>query len=227
MIELLDRTLPSPFSMLLALVPLVGYLVVVAAIRLSGRSLITTGGRDVAALGLAIAGLVAIGPAELFFPTAAAIWFGPIVWIWLAALYALCVTLIAVTIRPRLVIYGRTPEEMFEPLLRAAKGLDEDAQSDVSKHEVHLPSLGVRLRVEGHRGIDHAQVVCFESATPAGFWQRLLAGLRREAAREPTPVPRRGAGMLVFATLMAALLLWRGIEQQAVVVEEFREWLWR
>ena len=74
----------EPFTILLALLPLIGYLLVLSAIRLSGRALVTTGGRDVAALAMAISGLIAVGPAELFFPTAAATVFGPAVWVALA-----------------------------------------------------------------------------------------------------------------------------------------------
>jgi hypothetical protein len=93
LLRLLLEILPSPFLLLLAAVPLVSYLGVIAAIRVSGRALITTGGRDIAAIGVAIAGLMAIGPAELVFPAAAATVFGPIVWLWLAMFYVLCVAL--------------------------------------------------------------------------------------------------------------------------------------
>ena len=109
----------EPFSLLLALVPLVGYLALVGLIRISGNTLITTGARDIGAIGLAISGLVAVGPAELFFPTAAATAFGPTVWLILIVFYALCVALVALTSKPRLVVYGRTPEEIYEPLLNA------------------------------------------------------------------------------------------------------------
>ena len=68
---LIDRIVSyfEPFSLLLALVPLIGYLLLLGLIRVSGHTLITTGARDIGALGLAISGLVAVGPGELFFPT--------------------------------------------------------------------------------------------------------------------------------------------------------------
>ena len=62
----------EPFTVLLALLPLIGYLLVLCIIRLSGRAIVTTGGRDIAALAIAISGLLAVGPAELFFPSSAA-----------------------------------------------------------------------------------------------------------------------------------------------------------
>ena len=72
----------EPIYLLIALLPLVAYLLLLGMIRLSGRVLITTGGRDIAALGFSVVGLVAIGPGELFFPKAAAGVFGG--WVWLA-----------------------------------------------------------------------------------------------------------------------------------------------
>ena len=90
----------DPFTILLALVPLIAYLLVISAVRLSGRALVTTGGRDIAALALAVSGLLAVGPAELFFPSAAATVFGPAVWIALAVFYGLSVSLIALSFPP-------------------------------------------------------------------------------------------------------------------------------
>lgn len=225
--EFLLRLLPSPFPLLLAAVPLLGYLALIALIRVSGRPLITTGGRDIAAIGVAIAGLVAIGPAELFFPATAASLFGPTVWVWLTLFYGLCLTLVAISFRPRLVIYGRSPEELFAPLVRAAQRLDPQATGDSGTLQVSLPGLGIHLRLDGHRGIDHAEVLAFERSYPAKFWSQLLGCLREEVAIAPRPMPRRGITMLAVTILLAGLVLWRGIDQQAVVVEEFRLWLWR
>ena len=71
----------EPFVIVMAFVPLIGYLLVLGWIRISGRAVVTTGARDTAALALAISGFIVVGPAELFFPNAAATAFGPIVWL--------------------------------------------------------------------------------------------------------------------------------------------------
>lgn len=217
----------DPFTILLALLPLIGYLVVFSVIRLSGRALVTTGGRDFAALAIAIAGLLAVGPAELFFPTAAATMFGPIVWIALAAFYGLSVSLITLTSAPRVVVYGRTPDEVFKPLLAAAKKLDLAARGDSELLQVSLPTIGIRLRVDGQRAIDHSQVVAFEPNVSLKFWNRLLAGLREEVHETTAPVPRRGFGMLLVALFLSVLLLWQSFGNRELVVEGFRQWLWR
>lgn len=219
--------MPGPFTLLLAFVPILGYLATLGMIRVFGKTLVTTGSRDIAALGLAIAGLAAVGPAELFFPVAAATVFGPVVWIALAVFYALCVALIALTSRPKLVVYGRTPEELYEPLLAAARRIDSDATGDLSALRITLPDSGIHLRLDGHRGIDHAQVLAFEPGTTSHFWRTLLANVREEISGLPRPAPRRGFGMLLAAVVLGALLLWQGIDQRALVVEDFRQWLWR
>lgn len=217
----------EPFTILLALLPLIGYLAIFSVIRLSGRALVTTGGRDIAALGIAISGMLAIGPAELFFPSAAATLFGPMVWIALGSFYALSVSLIALTSQPKLVVYGRTPEELFDPLLAAARQIDPAAVGDESSLQVSLPDVGVRLRVDGQRGIDYSQVLSFESNLSLRFWNKLLAGLRSEVRKQVSPVPRRGFAMLLVALGLCSILAWKSFGNRELVVEGFRDWLWR
>ena len=217
----------EPFTILLALLPLIGYLVVFSVIRLSGRALVTTGARDIAALAIAISGMLAIGPAELFFPTAAATMFGPLVWIALGGFYALSVSLIALTSQPKLVVYGRTPDELFEPLLAAARQVDTAAVGDASSQQVLLPSIGIRLRIDGQRGIDYSQVLSFEPNMSLRFWSKLLGELRSEVRKQASPMPRRGFAMLLVAMALCFLLVWKSFGNQELVVEGFRDWLWR
>jgi hypothetical protein len=216
-----------PFTIVLALLPLIGYLAVLGTIRVSGRVLVTTGGRDTAALGIAICGFMAVGPAELFFPHQFATVFGPLVWVALGMFYALCVALIALTSTPKLIAYGRTPDEMFEPLLRAAQRIDSAATGDANTLSVSLPSAQIHLRLDGQRGVDCAQVTAFEPGVSLRFWSTLLGNLRLETQHSPTPLPRRGFAMLLAAVVLSGILVWQGFGNQELVVEGFREWLWR
>jgi len=226
---MLDRAVSyfEPFALLVALVPMIGYLMLLGSIRLSGLALITTGGRDLAALAMAISGLIVVGPAELFFPTAAATAFGPLVWLILAVFYALCVTLVALASKPKLVIYGRTPEEIFPALVQAAEQLDADAVSNREQLQIHLPNAKVHLLAAGHHKLDYTQITTFEPMVSSAFWSQLLALLRGHVARTPKTSPRNGYGMLLMAVLLACLLFWQGFEKQTLVVEGFRNWLWR
>ena len=83
----------------IALGPLAVYLLLVGIINLSRRPFLTTGARDVAAIGVAISGFIAAGPMELFLPEAAADRFGPYVWLLLLAFYGLCLTLLVLMMR--------------------------------------------------------------------------------------------------------------------------------
>ena len=215
------------FTLLLALLPLVAYLATLGAVRVSGRPLVTTGGRDTAAVAVAVSGLMAIGPAELFFPGNSAAFLGPWVWVPLAVLYSLCVSLYILVRPQRLVIYGRSPEELFEALLRGAQRIDATAAGDPETLLVTLPALGVHLRLEGYRGRDPAEVVAFESNLSPKFWSTLLAVLRDEVKQIPASTPRPGMAMLLLAVFLGGYLLWQGINHRALVVEGFRDWLWR
>jgi hypothetical protein len=217
----------EPFSLLIAILPLAAYLTLFGAIRLSGRPVVTTGGRDIFAVAVAVSGLIAIGPAELFFPRAAATLFGAAIWPVLAFLYFLVVTLIVMSARPRLVVYGRGPNSLVDPLLRAAQTIDSQATADEAAGEVTLPSLGLHLRLDGHRGTDTAEIFAYESNVAPSFWGRLHRAMRVEFGKEEPASPRRGGmsfaigmGMLVFLSLK----LFVAHDQ---VVQGFREWLWR
>ena len=225
MLNVLDSV--DPFTILLALMPLIAYLLVFSLVRLSGRALVTTGGRDVAALALAVSGLLAVGPAELFFPAAAATMFGPVVWLALGAFYGLSVSLISLSSPPRVVVYGRTAEELYEPLLAAAKSLDGKAIGDDRLLQLTLPGSGVHLRIDGHRGIDYAQIVAFEPNVSLRFWSKLLAATRQQVQQQSAPLPRRGFAMLFFAAVLSGILLMQSFNNQELLVEGFRDWLWR
>ncbi|TWT48153.1 hypothetical protein Pla22_51540 [Rubripirellula amarantea] len=217
----------EPFTFVLALLPLVGYLFVLGLIRFSRRALVTTGSRDVAALAVAVCGFVAAGPAELLFPTTAATVFGPMVWLALIAFYSLSVSLIALTVTPKLVVYGRTPEETFDALLRACLKIDAGSTGDANRLQVFLPSLDVRLRIDGIRGLDYCRVLTFEPVQSVKFWSAMLANLRGELQTGQDAIPRRGLAMLVTSFAIAGILAWYGLNNQTLVVDGFRDWLWR
>lgn len=217
----------EPIYVLIALLPLIAYLFLLGVIRMSGRVLITTGGRDIAALGFAVAGLVAVGPGELFFPQKAAGMFGPWIWLALVAFYGLIVSLLGMTARPRLVVYGRTPDQMLQPLLEASRELDADASCDRDTLQVFLPQLRVHLRAAGHQGIDTTSIESFEPIAAITFWEKLLGHLRDKAESTSAPTPRRGGLMVGIALLMGIFVMWRSIVERQQVVEGFSQWLWR
>ena len=116
----------DPFRLCLGLGPVAVYLCLLGTISLSRRAVLVSGVRDAATLALAVSGLVVIGPMELFFPFAAAARFGPHVWLLLLALYAMCVILWLLVLRPRLVIYNVSADKLRPILADAVNSLDAE-----------------------------------------------------------------------------------------------------
>lgn len=219
--------MPDAFSLLMAFLPVLAYLGLIALVRVSGRCFVTTGGRDIAAVALAIVGLIGVGPAQLFFPRNAAVIFGPTVWLALLLLYGLVVILITLVVRPSMVVYGRTPAEVYAALVPAASAIDPDSVADPDRLQVFLPQVGVRLRCDGVAHQDFTRLLSFEPAFSPRLWRDLLTGVRQELARTPIPRRSQGWGQLILVGVGSACLLIYAMNRGDHVEEEFRRWLWR
>ena len=120
--------LPDPLRLAIAIVPLVAYGLVLGILNARRRPFLTTGGADLAALGVALTGLVLIGPIELFRPEEATTEFGSYVLLFLLALYWLGLWLTILLSRPRLVIYNISDAELRPVLAETARTIDSQAR---------------------------------------------------------------------------------------------------
>ena len=136
----------DPLRLCLALGPLAVYLLLLGAINLTRRPMLISGGRDLAALALALVGLAVVGPAELFLPEDSIVHFGAFVWVMVLALYALWVTMIILMLRPRLVIYNITVDKLRPILADVVEHFDPDARW--AGDSLVLPTLGVQLHLD-------------------------------------------------------------------------------
>ena len=93
--------LVDPFRLSIALVPLAAYLLLMALVNLRRRPFLTSGGSDLAALGVALSGLAFVGPLDLFRPEAATAEFGNYIWPIMLIFYWLWVLLVVLVARPR------------------------------------------------------------------------------------------------------------------------------
>ncbi len=159
----------------IALGPLSVYLMLLGAINLSKRPFMTTGARDTAALGVAIAGFAVAGPMELFLPERAALRFGALVWVLLLVFYALCLLLTVLLMRPRLVIYNISPEQLRPLLAEVVEGLDTEARW--AGESLVLPRLGVQLHLECFAPLRNAQLVSTGPQQSYAGWRRLEIAL--------------------------------------------------
>jgi hypothetical protein len=138
--------MPDALHTAIALGPLATYLIALGLVLLSGRPLVVSGARDAAALAVAISGFVIAGPMELFLVEEAAVRYGAVVWIMMLAFYGLVVVLFILSLRPRLVVYNITLDQLRPVLADVAMRLDSDARW--AGESLTLPQLGVHLYLD-------------------------------------------------------------------------------
>jgi hypothetical protein len=202
---LLSFLVPDPFTLCLGLGPVAIYLLLLGAINLSRRPFLVSGTRDCAAMALACAGLVIIGPIDLFFPVIASIRLGAYVWLLLISLYVLIVILLLLMFRPRLVIYNISADELRPILAELVAELDREARW--AGDGLALPGLGVQLHLESLPAMRNVSLVSSgPSQNPQG-WRRLELALA--AALGPVEVPRnrRAVTLLSAAAILVAFLV--------------------
>jgi hypothetical protein len=205
----------DPLRFAIAATPLAVYLLLIGLVHLRRRPFVTSGARDTAALGIAIVGLAIVGPLELFFPEAAASRFGPMVWLLMIAFFGLCVSMIALLMRPRLVVYGSTREQLRPILANVAIRLDQKARW-FGDHLI-MPALGVQFSMEGPSWLNNIHLVAVGRAQNFEGWKKLETDLRSELNTVRSSASLWGVGLLVAAlAITTASILWMLSERQQV-----------
>jgi hypothetical protein len=198
----------DPLHIAIALAPLTTYLLVLGAINLSSRPLLTSGTRDATALAIAITGLVLAGPMELFLVEEAAVLYGGWVWAIMLAAYGLLAALIILLLRPRLVVYNITLQQLRPLLAEAVARLDSEARW--AGESAVLPQQGVQLHLEEAPFSKNVQIVSSGPQQNLPGWRQLeaeLAPALRRIRTGPNPygVTQLGFGLLLAAAITLAL----------------------
>ncbi|HJT31507.1 MAG TPA: hypothetical protein VJ783_05605 [Pirellulales bacterium] len=211
------------FRLCVALVPLALYLLVLAGMNLSRRPFLVTGARDLAALGVAVSGLVLVGPVELLLPEDAIHAYKAYVWLLLLAMYALCVALAALVIRPRLTIYNFTAEQL-RPLL--ASMIDElDADARWAGGSLALPTLRVELHLEPAPALRNVSLVATAAEQSFAGWRRLETALRSRLRTTESPPNPWGLLMAAASLAMMAAVGWHLVLDPQAITAGFRQML--
>jgi hypothetical protein len=174
-------------------------------------------------LGLAISGFVVAGPMELFLPEAAAVIFGGFVWLLLLGFYGLCLMLLVLALRPRLVIYNVTVDQLRPILADVVSGLDPDARW--AGESLTLPRWHVQLHIEPFVAMRNVQLVSTGPRQSYGGWRRLenaLAEALRETKGQANPY---GFSLILFGLLMVALVTYGVVSDTQSVEHALREML--
>jgi hypothetical protein len=203
------------FSACVAFGPLAIYLVLLGAINVGRRPLVVSGTRETLSLGLALAGLVIVGPMQLFMPEHAATRFGELVWLLMIGFYLLCLTLIVMLSRPRLVVYNITAQELRLALDAAARRVDAEAMW--SGKNLGLPLARVHLHVESFPPLGNVALLSTgDEQSPSG-WRRLEASLRETLRSAAGAAGAHGFWMLVCGVMtLVALAFWVADDPQTI-----------
>ncbi len=213
----------DPLHFCIAVAPLAVYLTLLGVINLSGRAFVTTGSRDAAALGIGLSGLMVAGPMELFFPANAALWAGVLVWPLLLTFYGLCVSLIVLMMRPRLVIYNINYEKIRPILGDLANQLD--SKSRWSGDNLFIPAINVHLHLEANALLSNIQLVASGPRQSYEGWRKLELKLRSELRDVRTRPNALGLGLLIVSGLIASVTAFWMISDQQEIAKLLRQML--
>jgi hypothetical protein len=188
----------------IALGPLATYLLVLGVVNLGRRPHVTSGARDAAALTMAIAGLVVAGPMELFLVEEAAVSYGAWVWAMMLVAYALFALLLILLMRPRLVIYNVTVDQLRPILEQVARQLDP--QTEWAGESLAMPRLEVQMHIDASPVTKNVQLVATGPQQSIHGWRQFeqeLAAALQTSRTTPNPY---GLSLLSFGVLMAATI---------------------
>ena len=211
----------DPFRLAIALVPVAAYVLLLGMVNARRRPFITSGGSDLTALGLALSGLMFIGPLELFRPAAATREMGNYIWVFLVLFYWLWLLLVVLLSRPRLVVYNISKEELHPVLAETASRLDPDARW--SGNHLSLPGLGVQLHLDSLDLMRNVSLISSGSRQNIDGWRRLARELRRALAPVRVKSNPRAIGLLVVSLALLGLSVTQLLWHQKAMMQAMNE----
>ncbi len=213
----------DPFRLCLAFGPLAIYLLVIGIINLSRRPIITNGTRETIALGMAVAGLILIGPMELFLPVASAAFFGPYLYLLLGGFYSMTLLFIVLVQSPRINIYNINAEQLQHVLPGLAVQLDSDSR--FAGDCLLMPHLKVQLHVDRFSPLRSISLVPVGDQQSFQGWNTLERSLATELAKVPVTPSPQGVLLLIVAIGMLAILGQQLVGDPVAVTESMRDML--
>ncbi len=211
----------DPLRLAITLIPLAAYMLLLGLVNLRRRPFLTSGGCDLAALGIALTGLVFVGPLELFRPAAATRSFGNYIWVFLILFYWLLLVLTGLLARPRLVVYNISADELHPLLAEVASRLD--ATGRWAGNNLSLPGLGVQLHLDSLDIMRNVSLVASGGRQNLDGWRRLARELSRSLSSMRVKANPRAIGFLATSLAMFTICLALLFLRQAEVVREMNE----
>lgn len=215
----------DPLHLCIAIGPVAVYLLLLGKINLSSSPFLTTGTRDALALSIAIGGFVIAGPMELFMPLAAAAQFKGLVWLPMILLYLLCVFLVVLLMRPRLVIYNVVPERLRPILSEVAHKLDDETRW--AGDSLVMPNLGVQLAIESFPLMRNVQLVATGNEQEIQGWCQLEKVLNQHLKQTSVAANPRGISFVLSALMLTAVVIYTLLKDGPAVARTLDEMLRR
>lgn len=211
----------DPFRLAVACLPLAAYLLQLGVLNLRRRPVVTTGAADLTALGVAMTGFVFVGPIELLRPQSLTAELGNGVWLIGIGLYWTAVTLAALVLRPRLVIFNASLEELRPVVAEAVGQVDPDARW--AADSVAMPRLGVRAHLEAFGVMRNTSVVSTGPRQNLDGWRKLRRALQRSADRLAVKPNPRAVSFLLLGGFLLAMSVARLLSDPVEVARGIRE----
>jgi hypothetical protein len=211
----------DPLRLAIALVPVAAYVLLLGLVNLRRRPFLTSGGCDLTALGIALSGLMFIGPMDLLRPEAATRSFGNFAWLFLLLFYWLWLLLAVLLSRPRLVIYNISAEELHSALAGAAGRLDPAARW--AGNQLSLPGLGIQLHLDSFGLMRNTSLVSSGGRQNIDGWRRLaqeLSSTLKNIRVKPNP---RSVGFLTVSVVLLAMCVALLVVRQEAVLQAMNQ----
>ena len=196
----------EPFHQCLALGLVAIYMFLLGVINLARRPLVVSGGRDAAALGLAVSGLLFVGPMALLYPESLAAHFGPagakFLGLTFIGLMAICLIMVFLVLRPRLIVYNISVDQLRPILVEVVERMDPEARW--AGDCVCLPGLGVQLHLESSGWMRNVSLVSSGPKQDYQGWSRL--GVELAAALRSVETPWNLCGLMLLSAGNVLLL---------------------
>jgi len=185
-----------------ALLPLGGYLLLIAAAHARRRPTVVSGTWDGILLAAAVAGLAVAGPLALVRPAVGSSLWG---WLIVALVFSLVVAVCILAARPRLVIYNVSAEQLRPLVAEVVAALDADARW--AGTTVALPARQLQLHLDGGGATRCSSVIAGGERAAHEAWTEFSRRLRQALGRlrvRPSPWAWAFAGTAVVVLACAA-----------------------
>jgi hypothetical protein len=211
----------DPLRLAIAVVPIAAYGLLLGLINLRRRPFLTSGGCDLLALGLALSGLMLIGPMELFRPDSATRSFGNYIWLFLLLFYWLWLLLAMLVSRPRLVIYNISADELHPILAEAAARLDPAARW--AGDQLALPGLGLQLHLDRFDLMRNVSLISSGGRQNIDGWRRLSSEMTQRLRTIRVKSNPRSAGFLLVSITLLAVCVTHLLLHQELMFQAMNE----